>query len=224
LASFEIVERCECVGDIVVLKARLHTERALADGGHANFWRENFADAIAPPEAIQSSFSEEDRVVFAAFDLPQTSVYVAPQFAHIKIGAYVTNLRLAAKAASTNARALAKSREHFIFCGDQAIAGVFPPADNRKTEARWNFGGNVFNAVDGKIDFFIEQSFFQFLDKDAFPADLREWRRLQFVASGFDDDDFGVDSGDFENLLANELGLPFGEHAAARTNTNGFHR
>jgi len=63
-------------------------------------------------------------------------------------------------------RAFAKRRESFVFCGDEAIAGVFAAADYRETEARWNFSGNIFHAVNGKIKFPVEQSFFQFLDED----------------------------------------------------------
>ncbi len=77
--------------------------------------------------------------------------------------------------------------------------------------------------MNGEIDFFVEEGFFELLDEDAFTANLREGCGLQFVSGGFDDDDFGVDPGDLENFFANEFGLPFGEHAAAGADTDGFH-
>jgi hypothetical protein len=77
--------------------------------------------------------------------------------------------------------------------------------------------------VNGEIDFLVEKSLFKFLDEDAFAADLNERSRLQFVAGGFDDNDFGVHSGGLENFFADKFGLPFGKHAAAGADTNGFH-
>jgi len=121
-------------------------------------------------------------------------------------------------------RAAAKSGERFARCGDQAVADVFAAANYRKAQARWNFGGNIFYAMDGKIDLLAEKSFFKFLDEHPFAADLREGSGLQFVASSLDHDDFDVHSGGFENLPAHEFGLPFGEHAPTSADTDGFHR
>src|SRR5205823_8486180 len=90
-----------------------------------------------------------------------------------------------------------------------------------KTEARWNIGGNILDAVDREIDFFVEEGFFELLDEDAFAADLREGRLGELVASGFDDDDFGVGAGGLKYFLANEFSLPLGEHAAAGADSNG---
>ena len=56
----------------------------------------------------------------------------------------------------------------------KAIASVFAAANRGKAQARGHVGGNVFDAVHGEIDLFVEQSFFQFLDENAFAADLRE--------------------------------------------------
>src|SRR5260370_30304423 len=140
----------------MVFQARLNAERALTDGWHANIGRKNFADAIAPAETIESGFGEEDGFVFAAFDFAQARIHVTAEFAQIEIGPRVANLRLPAKAAGTDARALTKSRERLIFCGNEAIAGVFAAANYREAEARRNFGGNVFYVVNGKIDFFVQ--------------------------------------------------------------------
>src|SRR6267154_985341 len=118
------------------------------------------------------------------------------------------NLRAAAETAGTDARTMAKRRERFVFCSDQTIARVLAAANYREAKARRNFGGNIFHAVNRKIDFLVEKSLFKFLDEDAFAADLNERSRLQFVAGGFDDDEFA---------------LPFGKHAAAGADTNGFH-
>ena len=47
----------------------------------------------------------------------------------------------------------------------------------------------------GKIDFFVEESFFEFfLMKTPLPPICAKGSGLQFVAGGFDDDDFGIHS------------------------------
>jgi hypothetical protein len=77
--------------------------------------------------------------------------------------------------------------------------------------------------MDSKVDFLVKEGFFEFLGKYAFAADLGKRRLLEFVAGGLDDDDFGVNSGGLEDFLADKFGLPFGEHAAASTDSNRFH-
>ena len=72
-----IIRRRESIGEYVVFQTCLNTECALTYGGHANFWRENFADAIAPAEAVESGFGKEDSIVFATCDFAQAGVHVA---------------------------------------------------------------------------------------------------------------------------------------------------
>src|SRR5260370_21471446 len=96
------------------------------------------------------------------------------------------NLRSAAETAGSDARTVAKRRERFVFCSDQTIARVFAAANYREAKARRNFGGNIFHAVNRKIDVLVEKRLFKFFGEDAFAADLAERSGLQFVAGGFD--------------------------------------
>src|SRR5215472_13334457 len=127
----------------------------------------------------------------------------------------MTELRLAAQAAGADARALAQVGDGHAIGGDDAVAHVVAPANGRKAEPRGNVGGHILNAVHGKVDGLFDESLFELLDKDALAADLRERGALQLVTRGFDDDDFGLDTGGSEELPADEFGLPLGEQTAA---------
>src|SRR5262249_60748309 len=129
LAGFKIVQRCEGIGEFRILQTRLNANCALADGGHADFWRQNLANAITPAEAIEAGFGEQNRVVLAAFDFAETCIDVPTQFAYVEIATSVKDLRLAAQAAGTDTRTLAKRSKRFTFRRDEAIAGIFAPAD-----------------------------------------------------------------------------------------------
>ena len=136
----------------------------------------------------------------------------------------MTDLRLAAQTACTHASSLTKRGKRFAVCGDDAVAHIFAATNHGKAETRGHVSRNILYAVHGKIDLLVEQSFFKFLDKNTFTANLRERRMLQLVASGFDDDDVSVDAGGLKDFLPDELGLPPGEHTATGSNSNGANR
>src|SRR5262249_52937977 len=83
--------------------------------------------------------------------------------------------------------------------------------------------GNVFDTVNGQIDVFFKESFFELLDKDALAADLGERSLLHGVTGGLDDDDLGFHGGRLEDAFAYVLRLPFGEMAAPGSDSNGLH-
>src|SRR6266404_41567 len=224
LTSFEIVKRRESIGNFCVFETRLNAESALADGRHADVRRKNLADTIAPAKTIESGFSEQDGIVFAAFDFAQTRVNVTAQIAYIKIGTQMTDLRLAPQTAGPHASSLTKRGKCFAFCGDDTVAGIFAATNHGEAETRGHVSRNIFYAVNGKIDLPVEQGFFKFLDKNTFTANLRERRLLQLVASGFDDNDVSVGAGGLKDFLTDEFGLPLGEHAATGSNSNGANR
>src|SRR5437899_9979249 len=224
LTSFEIVKRRESVGNFRVFESRLNAESALADGRHADVRRKNLADAIAPAKTIESRFSEQDGIVFAAFDFAQTGVNVTAQIAYIEIGTQMSDLRLAPQTAGSHASSLTKCGKCFAFCGDDAVAGIFAATNHGKAETRGHVSRNIFYTVNGKIDLPVEQGFFKFLDKNTFTANLRERRLRQLVACGFDDDNVSVGAGGLKDFLTDEFGLPLGEHAATGSNSNGANR
>ena len=127
----------------------------------------------------------------------------------------MAELCLAAQAAGAHPRALAKIPERRAGVGYQAITHIIAAAHRREKQLAGRFRGNVLHAVDSQVDALVEQRFFEFLDEDAFAANLRQRRLLHFVAGSLDDDDFGFHSRKLKELLADKLGLPAREDAAS---------
>ena len=67
----------------------------MAYGREKNLRRKRFGDAIAPAEAVEPGFGEEDGVVFAALGFAEAGVDIAAEVADIEIGTNVAELRLA---------------------------------------------------------------------------------------------------------------------------------
>src|SRR5260370_384211 len=128
-----------------------------------------------------------------------------------------------AEAAGADARAMAQIGQRGPAGGDEAISDVFAAENGRKGQARVDFGGNVLDAVNGNVDRFIHQGVFEFLDENAFAADLGERGVGELIAGSLDDDDFSFDTGGGKEALANVFGLPFGKKAAAPANAQGPH-
>ena len=86
--------------------------------------------------------------------------------------------------------------------------------DGGDFESWGQFGGQVFQRVDGEIDASSGEGFFNFFGEHALGADLRQRDVGDFVAGGVDDLDF-----DFVATVAQEggdvVGLPEGELGAA---------
>src|SRR5216684_6385193 len=124
-ARFGVVERAKDFGGFGVGKATFGGNRTLTHGGEKNIGRKCFGDAIAPAEAIEAGFGEEDGVVFTALRLAEAGVDIAAKIADIEIGTNVAKLRLSAKAAGANTRALAQIGQCGAAAGDEAISNVF---------------------------------------------------------------------------------------------------
>ncbi len=72
----------------------------------------------------------------------------------------MAKLRLAAKTAGANARALTQIGERGATGGDEAVSYVFAAKNGGKGQARVDFGGNVFDAVNRNVDRFVHQRVF----------------------------------------------------------------
>ena len=127
----------------------------MAYGREKYVGRESFGDAIAPPEAVQARFSQKDGVILATLRFAEPGVHVAAKVANVEIGANVTKLRLAAEAAGANARPLTKIGERGAAGGNKAVAHVFAAEDSGKLQRGRDFGGDVFDTVDGYVDRFV---------------------------------------------------------------------
>jgi len=222
-AGLGVVKRAKNLGGFGIGETTFGGNGALANGGKKNVGRESFGDAIAPTEAVETGFGEEDGVVFTALGFAEASVNVAAKFADVEVGPQVAKLGLSAKAAGADAGAMAEVGKSCATGGDQAIAHIFAAEDGGKRQAGVDLGGNVFDTVDGDIDRFVEQRVFKFLDEDAFAANLGQGRVGEFVALRLDDDNFGFHAGGGEKAFADVLGLPFGEQAAAGADAKGSH-
>ncbi len=135
----------------------------------------------------------------------------------------MAKLRLAAKTAGANARALTQIGERGATGGDEAVSYVFAAKNGGKGQARVDFGGNVFDAVNRNVDRFVHQRVFQLLDENAFATNLRQRSVGELIAGSLDDDDFSFDTGGGKETLADEFGLPFGKKAAARADAQVPH-
>src|SRR6266478_8010901 len=222
-ARFGVVESAQDFGGFGVGKTAFGSDSALADGGQKNIGRKGFGDAIAPAEAVEAGFGEENAVVLAALGFAEARVDIAAKVADVEIGANVAKLRLAAKAAGADARTLAQIGQRGAAGGDEAVPDIFAAEDGGKGQARVDFGGNVLDAVDRDIDRFVEQSVFEFLDEDTLAADLGQRGVGEFIAESLDDDDFRFNTGGGKEALADVFGLPFGQQAAARADAQVPH-
>src|SRR5258706_6653206 len=76
-ARFRIIETAEDIGGFVVREAAFRGDCALAHGREKNIGREGFGYAIAPAEAVEAGFGQEDGVILAALRFAEAGVDVA---------------------------------------------------------------------------------------------------------------------------------------------------
>ena len=69
----------------------------------------------------------------------------------------------------------------------------------------------------GEVDFVAQQRVLDFLDEEAFAADLGKWRFLKPVAGRLDDDDAAGHVAGFLQTRGDGVGLPQRQLAAARS-------
>lgn len=83
--------------------------------------------------------------------------------------------------------------------------------------------GDIFEAVDDEIDFFVEQGLFELADEEAFAAEFVEGAVGDLVAGGFEDLGFDVDGAMLsEKGIDDELALGAGEGGAAGAEAEGW--
>ena len=77
--------------------------------------------------------------------------------------------------------------DYRAFREDEGVAGIFAFEGAGEGDAVGEGGFEVFEAVDGEIDFFGGEGFVDFLREEAFAADFGERAVLHGVAGGGDD-------------------------------------
>ena len=77
--------------------------------------------------------------------------------------------------------------------GDENIPRIFSFRDGGEMESIREFGWNILDAVDGKVNPFLEEGLLDLFHEEPFSADLRQGGILYFIPCGFD-----LDQGDLE--------------------------
>src|SRR6185437_1123938 len=131
------------------------------------------------------------------------------------------DLRAAARAGGADARADGQRVERPELVTHEGVARVGAARDGGECEARVEFGGQVFQRVDGEVDLAGGEGFFDLLDEDAFGEGGFSGRLLKAVAGGADDldGDLVAEGGE---LLGDVVGLPECELGAAGAYTDRF--
>src|SRR6202043_2925324 len=101
----------------------------------------NLLDQFRFTEALQSSRSEDDSVVFSLLEFAQACVHVAAQRVDVEVGTDGLQLRLAAKAGGADARALGQVQKAGIVARAEGVAWVFPFCDGGDFESGGKFSG-----------------------------------------------------------------------------------
>jgi len=96
-------------------------------------------------------------------------------------------LRRPAQAAGAYQRPLGQLRKLAAIATDQHIPGIFPLGDGSYREPIRQHRRDILHAVDRQIHGTIQQSVFQFLDKESLAADLGERHIEDLITGGLDD-------------------------------------
>ncbi len=188
-----------------------------AGGGAELVGFEALANPFGAFETVKAGGGEEDGVDLAFFQFAEASIDVATEFYGFEIGTEGFELGAAALAAGTDFRSQRESGEAFIVDGDENVARVDTAGRGSEFEAFGQLCGQVFEGVDGEIDFACGESFFNLLGEHAFGCAgfrcyLGEGDGLEAVAGGLDDFDFdgmaliAEKAGDVVGLPESELG------------------
>jgi len=218
-AGVGVVEEVDRFAGGGVVGANFDGEGALSGGGAEVVGVEALADPLGSAEAVEAAGREDDGLGLPFAKLAETGVDVAAKFDVFEIGAEGAELRLAARTAATDFGFGGKLEERGVFDGDEGVAGIGALGNGGDGEVGREFGGQVFEAVDGEIDAAFDEGLFDLFGEHAFGADLGEGDLLQPVAGGADDLD-----GDFVALGAQGAGdvvrLPEGELRPARADAD----
>ena len=148
----------------------LDGQRALADGGTHDVGAEDFADDVAPAESAQARGCQHNRVILSALDLGDAGIDVAANGLNIEIGPDAAELRYAPQRTGAD---LCAEFDIAQFAADDGVARIGPLRKGGDGEAFGQLGGQIFQAVDGKIDAFVEQGFLDLAGEEAFAAGSR---------------------------------------------------
>lgn len=120
---------------------------------------------------------------------------VAAYLAHGEFGTKCEELHLPTQGAGVHDCACGECRKRPAIVGNQAIAHVGAVADGGDVDACGRINGQVFQGVNGKINFAGAKAILEFEGEDALAAECGEGRGKVAVAFGDDGDNFTAQIG-----------------------------
>ena len=153
----------------------------------------------------------------------QTGVHIAPQVPDIQIRTFCKQLRLTPQAGSTQHRARRHLREGVVLVADKSIAHNSTLRNGGEAEAFRQLCGHILQAVDGQVDFAVQQRGFNFFGEQSLAADLGQGDVQNFIAFGDDllQTDFTVRIL-FLQTAFDVIALPEGQQAFPSSNSYSF--
>jgi hypothetical protein len=151
-------------------------------------------DGLDAVEAIKTSGGEDESVAVAFFEFAKSRIDVAASFDEGDVGTESEDLRATARAGGADAATGGKSVKGPIIFADPGIAGVGAPGDGGDGELWSQFGGKVFERVDGEVDAAFFEGLFDLFNEDTLAVEIRrrnEAGLLHAVARGAYDLDLG---------------------------------
>src|ERR1039458_1211859 len=142
-AGGSIVQKCQVLAGSRVAFADFDAERALSSGGAHDLGGNDLLDQLRFAQALQPGRSQDDGIVFALFEFAQPRIDVAPQGMNVAIGADGLQLRLAAQAGRSHARALWQVFNTCEAARTESIARILPFRDGGDFESRGKLSGQV---------------------------------------------------------------------------------
>jgi len=170
---------------VVVVLAYFDSQSALAGVGDKLFCREVLGDFGLEAEADEASGGENNAVVVRAEGFVDSSVHVTTDGEGLEVGPEAAELGGAAGTAGADSSAWRELVQGHVFFADEDVAGVDALGDGGDGEAGRRDGREVFEAVDGEVDFLAEEGVFDLFDEDA-PAKRGKGNVGGFVAASAD--------------------------------------
>ena len=168
-----------------VVRPHLDRQSALAGRRQHLFEVEDLCRALRPAEPGESGGSENDRIVFAAFDFPDARVDVPTYIRDAQVSAQCGQLCSPARAAGADDGGGRKRGQPRVVAAYECVSRVFAREHGGDCETRSLLDGQVLQAVHGNIDLMLEQSALEFDDEHTTTPDLAQGRG-RTVAGGAD--------------------------------------
>src|ERR1700722_13477064 len=197
-----------------IILTSLNSQRPLAGSGTKVIRFKALADPFGLFQAIKAGSSQQNGIDLAFSQFAQACVDVAAEFDSLDVGPKGKKLGAATLAAGANNGTMWKGMKALVIHRDQHIAGINTRRSGCEHEGWGQFGGQILERVDGKIDAAFGQSFFDFLGEHTLGTDLRKGDFLQPVTGRLDDLDFDAVSMRAQKR-GNVVGLPKSELRAA---------